>query len=101
MQKVALDQKAKKYWAEYFKDYGQMWVRDIPRRIKQATRRNQKAETIDGEFAPIAANENPDGGLSVEAAFIGKIDGKAAKIMVTASFNSDGQIKEFVCNRIS
>jgi len=101
MEKIAVDQKAKSYWSEYFKDYGQIWVRDIPRRIKQATIRKLKAETATGEFAPMAANVLDNGGLSVEAAFIGKLDNKSAKIMVTASFSEDGKLQEFVCNQIS
>jgi len=34
--KVAIDDIAKKYWEEYFKDsgYGSAWVREIPRKIK-------------------------------------------------------------------
>jgi hypothetical protein len=101
MQKVALDQAASKYWTDYFKEYGQAWVRNIPRRIKQATTRHQKASSIEGEFAPIAGDVSPDGTLSIEAAFNGKIDNQNAKIMITASFNNEGKLKEFICNRIS
>ena len=101
MQKVALDQAASKYWSDYFKEYGQAWVRNIPRRIKQATLRQQKASSIEGEFAPLAADTSKDGTLSIEAAFIGKIDDQNAKIMITASFNDEGKMKEFICNRIS
>ncbi len=99
MQKTALDQAAKSYWGDYFKEYGQMWVRDIPRRIKQAAARQLKAE-IEGEFAPIAGNVN-DGELSVEASFVGKIGYHNGKILVTASFDAEGKISEFICNRVA
>ena len=101
MQKVALDQAAKSYWSDYFKEYGQMWVRNIPRRIKQATIRHEKASSIEGEFAPLAGDVSSNGTLSIEAAFVGKLDDQDAKIMVTASFDEEGKMKEFICNRIS
>lgn len=34
--KQAVDQIAKDYWTEYFKEYGKMWVRDIPGKVKDA-----------------------------------------------------------------
>lgn len=101
MNKTALDQTAKKYWSEYFKEYGQMWVRDIPRRIKLATVRQLHASKIDGEFVPIAANVGENSILSIEASFVGDIDDTEAKILVTASFEPEGKLIEFICNRIS
>lgn len=101
MQKVALDQTAKKYWSEYFKEYGQAWVRDIPRRIKRAAVRHLQAGTLEGEFAPVAGDVSANGSLSVEAAFIGQVDKQDAKILVTATFDGQGKLREFICNRIS
>ena len=101
MEKTAIDQAASSYWSDYFKEYGKMWVRNIPRRIKTATARHLKAK-IEGEFAPIAGNINPvDDGLTVEASFVGKINDKEAKILVTASFDQEGKLSEFICNRVS
>ena len=99
--KVAVDSTAKNYWGSYFKEYGQMWVRDIPRRIKQAVRREIKANEIDGELVPIAHDVSRDQTLSVEAAFVGKVDGVDTKILITASFNSEGQMQSIDTTRIS
>jgi hypothetical protein len=101
MDKTAVDSTAKRYWAGYFKDYGQMWVREIPRRIKQAVRREIKAAEIDGELVPIAYDVSRDQTLSVEAAFVGKVDGVDSKILVTASFNSEGKMQSIDTTQIS
>jgi hypothetical protein len=101
MQKVALDQTAKKYWSEYFKEYGKQWVRDIPRRIKRAAARHLQASVLTGEFAPLAGDVSADGSLSIEAAFTGQVDDQDAKILITATFNNEGKLNEFICNRIS
>lgn len=34
--KWAVDEKAKAYWSEFYKEYGKSWVRDIPRKVKKA-----------------------------------------------------------------
>jgi hypothetical protein len=101
MDKTAIDNAAKKYWGTYFREYGQMWVRDIPRRIKNAMRRTSKTANLDGTLAPMAANIGPDGSLSVEAAFVGKIDDQDAKILITALFDREGHMKEIETTRIS
>ena len=100
MEKTALDQTARDYWSSYMKEYGQMWVRDIPRRIKQAVRQEIKATILDGEFMPIAHDVSNDNTLSLEAAFVGKVDGVQSKILVTASFNAEGRMQSLVTNRI-
>lgn len=100
MNKVALDTAAKDYWSEYFKEYGQMWVRDIPRRIKQAVRRDQKVASVDGSVVPIAKHIN-DGNISVEAAFVGKLDDVESKVLVTATFNPLGKMETIDITRIS
>ena len=101
MEKTALDQAAKNYWSTYFKEYGKQWVRDIPRRIKTAMSKRLKASIVEGEIAPIAADIAQDNTLSVEAAFVGKIDDQEAKVLVTASFDGTGSMKELICNRVS
>jgi len=101
MQKEAVDQAAKEYWSVYFKDYGKQWVRDIPRRIKQAMKQEFTASMINGNIAPIAADISENETLSLEAAFVGKIDDQNAKVLITASFNEDGEMNELICNRVS
>ena len=100
MEKTAVDQSAQKYWSDYFKEYGQAWVRTIPRRIKQASARHLRAD-IAGEFAPIAGNVSDDNSLSIEASLVGKVNDQDAKILVTATFDDKGGLQEFICNRIS
>lgn len=36
LSKWAVDEKAKKYWESFYKEYGKSWVRDIPRKVKTA-----------------------------------------------------------------
>lgn len=100
MDKVAVDQKAKDYWSKYFAEYGKMWVKDVPRRIKQATRREAKGKMAEGVVVPLAKNITEDM-LSVEAAFVGKIDDQDVKILVMASFDNEGKMKEFESSRIA
>lgn len=95
MNKVAVDKATQKYWSNYFKEYGKMWVRNIPRRVKTAMLRKVNATKIEGDITPIAANINrADNSLSIEAAFIGEIDNKKATFLVTAEFDSRGNIKD-------
>lgn len=101
MDKVAVDAAAKNYWSTYLKEFGEMWVRDIPRRIKQAIRREFKANEIEGSVAPLAREISEDKTLSVEAAFVGKIDDRAAKVLVTATFNPEGRMEGLDITRIS
>ena len=101
MIKTAVDNVAKKYWETYFSEYGQVWVRSIPRRIKSELQREFKASKIDGNVCPLAYEKADDGTLSVEAAFSGTIDNKAAKILVTAEFNEDGLLVKCDPTRIS
>ena len=100
MEKTAVDATAKKYWEDYFKEYGQMWVRNIPRRIKSAVRMEMKAEKIEGSLVPLAYEVSPDGTLSLEAAFNGMLDNKFAKVLITAEFNEDGILTSFEPTRI-
>ena len=101
MEKTAVDSTAKSYWGRYFKEYGDMWVRDIPRRIKQAVRRELKAEMLEGDIFPLAKDIGKDKTLSIEAAFVGKIDDKDAKVMITATFNGEGRMEDIDVTRIA
>ena len=100
MNKVAVDEATKKYWSTYFKEYGSTWVRDIPRRIKQATRRKIGAKELEGVLRPIAHETAKDGSLSIEAAFAGIIDGQEAKGFIVSSFDKEGTMQEFNFHRI-
>ncbi len=100
MHKKAVDAKSKEYWDSYFKEYGKSWTRDIPRRMKQAVRREVEASKIEGLFKPLAKHVNDDNSLSLEAAFIGKLDDQDAKVLITAEFNSNGVMQEFEATRI-
>lgn len=100
MHKEAVDQKSKEYWSAYFKEYGQMWVRDMPRRIKQAARRHIAATELEGSVAPLAKHVAEDGSLSLEAAFVGQIDGEDTRGLILAEFTHDGTLKSFDFTRV-
>jgi len=100
MEKIAVDQAAKDYWSNYFKEYGQMWVRNIPRRIKAEVRRAMKASSTEGSVIPLAYEVADDGTLSIEAAFVGKLDDKDAKVLITAEFDDNGILKSFDPTRV-
>ena len=101
MEKTAVDNAAKDYWATYFKEYGQMWVRDVPRRIKSAVRRREKAASIVGRIAPMAADVADDGTLSIEAAFVGKLDDQDARVLITAQFDAKGRLQNIETTRVT
>ncbi len=101
MRKEAVDQASKTYWSEYFRDYGKMWVRDIPRRVKAGIKKLSNSMSVEGTVAPLASHVGANGVVSVEAAFIGEIDGKQAKVLVTADLNDKGEFQEFHVNRIA
>ena len=101
MNKVAVDAKAKSYWTSYFKSYGELWVRDIHKRVHQAALEKTGAKEIEGAFSPLANSVDNKGLLSIEAAFVGKIDGKDAKGIATATFTADGNVSDFNFCRIN
>ena len=90
MKKTAVDAAANDYWKNYFKEYGEMWVRDIPRRIKTAVRRELKASKVEGRIVPIAKDISSANVLSLEAAFVGKLDDKDSRALITAEFSPAG-----------
>ncbi|MGW8181252.1 MAG: hypothetical protein ACWGQW_21180 [bacterium] len=103
MDKVAVDKATKQYWDTYFKEYGKMWTRDIPRRVKTAMVRTKDlgVKTAEGNVAPIAHHVADDGTLFIEAAFSGKLDDLDAKVLITASFNDEGNMLTFEANRVA
>ena len=42
--KLAVDPEAKKYWSKYFKDYGKMLTRDIPRKKHKSIRKSAEVD---------------------------------------------------------
>lgn len=103
MDKVAVDKATKEYWGNYFKEYGQMWIRDIPRRVKTAMVRTKDlgVKTVEGSIVPIAHNVGEDGTLSIEAAFSGKLDDHDARALITAEFSNNGKMLKFEASRIN
>ena len=101
MEKIAVDQTCKNYWTSYFLGFGEMWVREIPRRLKQAVRRELKANAIECEVVPLAKDIGKDNTLSIEAAFVGKLDDQDAKVLVTATFSSEGKMQDLDVTRIN
>jgi hypothetical protein len=92
LQKWAVDEKAKKYWQDFYKEYGKSWVRDIPRKVKKAFvegKRVASSEDADlGIIVPVAkaitaSNMTLEGVLHTRA-------GK--KLVFQATFNHDGDI---------
>lgn len=103
MDKVAVDKATKEYWDNYFHEYGQMWTREIPRRIKTAMTKSKdlSVKTADGVLVPIAKDVADDGTLSIEASFNGKLDDQDSKVLITAEFNELGRMLKFEASRIS
>ena len=73
MDKVAVDEKAKQYWEQYYKEYGKSWVRDIPRRIKAALADNDMVRNAaageDISITPVGVVETDNGLLAIEGTY--------------------------------
>ncbi|MHC4225231.1 MAG: hypothetical protein ACYSUN_14660 [Planctomycetota bacterium] len=106
MKKQALDEAAKKYWEDYFKDYGKLWVRDIPRKItahlatsvkKQASARDEVP--LEGMTYPIWGTSMGDGSLFVEGTFKGHagLNGKSVRVarFFGALFDAEGKLVKY------
>jgi hypothetical protein len=94
MNKTALDDAAKAYWKDYFKDYGASWVRDIPRKIKASLMANKRiaaktAEATDDQVRPLAKHVAEDGSVTLEGVY------KASNgtLLFVADFTPDGEVK--------
>lgn len=103
MDKTAVDSAASNYWSTYFKEYGKMWVRNIPKRIKSAMVQTKELniKTAEGNIVPVAHDISDTGVLSIEAAFSGKLDDQDAKVLVTAEFTEEGKLRKFEAVRIN
>jgi hypothetical protein len=98
--KVAIDDIAKKYWEEYFKDsgYGSAWVREIPRKIKAhlstsraASFAHRSAALSEPDIRPYAQVIN-DQGVSIEA-FAVYPNKKVVAFVI--DFDHDGDVVDF------
>lgn len=97
-----MDKATEEYWSNYFRDYGKMWVRNIPRRIKAAMVRSKDigVKIAEGHIVPIAYDAS-DNSLSIEAAFNGKLDDKESQVFIVAEFNDQGRMQKFEASRIA
>jgi len=91
MSKVAVDTATEKYWTEYFHEYGEMWVRDIPRRLRLAMRKANK-DAQSGTVAPLSHWRGEDGSLVIEAAHVVRSGDHIKRSLVKASFSNDGKL---------
>lgn len=90
MKRQALDNAAKDYWTAYFGEYGKAWVREIPRRIKAAAHK-KTAQLDEPSVVPAGYTITTDGGLDLE----GAIRDASGTRLFSASFDADGNVKDF------
>lgn len=94
--KTAVDEAAKRYWQDYFSSYGEMWVREIPRRIKAALVTKKLAavsgeDDLDADIAPFGYTARSDGGVDLEGAL--RVADSPPRLF-KASFDADGTVLE-------
>lgn len=92
--KWAVDDAAKKYWSEYYAEYGKTWVRDIPRRVKKAMIEHAKVASNESNFGivtPIGTSISADG-VKLEGMFR---SASGDDFMFYAEFAHDGGIQRF------
>lgn len=92
--KWAVDDAAKKYWAEYYQEYGRTWTRDIPRRVKKAMVQHAKLASQDSQLGivtPIATSISKEG-VKLEGMFR---SASGDNFMFYAEFDHDGAIGRF------
>lgn len=91
-----VDKLTKDYWSNYFGDYGKLWVKDIPKRVKAAV---DAKRTAAAGTAPIdAAGDVVPLGYEITAAALtleGAYRTAAATQLFRATFNADGEITDF------
>lgn len=94
LSKVAVDEAAKKYWEEFYKEYGKSWVREIPRKIKTAMAEGKRVAAADiepGRVFPIARAVTPKG-VVLEGLFETQA---GAKLVFQAAFDGEGNVVSF------
>ncbi len=92
MNKIALDDAAKKYYKLLWGEYGEQLVREIPRRIKAALVANKKLASTgqEGIVLPVACVKEADGGLLVE----GMYRDSDTKVMFLATLDKECNVRE-------
>ena len=65
MRRYAVDKSAEDYWSEYFGEYGQAWVRNIPRRVSAALQAKD-TRLASADIQPLGVALRADGGLTLE-----------------------------------
>ncbi len=92
MNKIALDDAAKKYYKLLWGEYGEQLVREIPRRIKAALIANKRLASAqeEGIVLPAACVRAADGGLLIE----GMYRDSGTKVMFLASLDKECNVRE-------
>ena len=98
--KVAVDQLAKDYWTKFYGEYGKLWVREIPRKIKKAaaaelSKSNKTAATdleVSGTVLPFGHAFLDNGGVAIEGIFDHATIGKFA---FQSRFDNEGELTSF------
>jgi hypothetical protein len=93
--KTAVDQAAKDYWKAFYKEYGETWVKDVPRKIKAALISNKKVaakndEVKPGQIRPLAHAKFTTGGIRVEGIYQGA---NKKNLLFVADFDKAGNVK--------
>lgn len=92
--KWAVDEAAKKYWDEYYKEYGRTWTRDIPRRVKKAMVERVKLASNESQLGivtPIATSIAAEG-VKLEGMFR---SASGDNFMFYAEFDHNGEVGRF------
>lgn len=94
--KTAVDQAAKDYWISFYKEYGETWVKDVPRKIKAALIAKKRVaaatdEVRPGQIQPLAHVAFKTGGFRLEGIYQAS-DNK--KLMFVADFNKAGEVQD-------
>ena len=98
--KVAIDSFAKAYWIKLYGEYGKMFVRDIPRKIKRAAAlelapgQKTASDEFDasGSVVPCGHAILDNGGIAIEGVFEHDTIGKFA---FQTRFNENGEVTSF------
>jgi hypothetical protein len=95
--KTAIDANAETYWIEYFKDtgYGELWVRDIPKRVKAAlgNKAGQKtAAAITASYVSPLATVITTDSVHLEGMVVSASYNRA----FSAEFSHEGELLDFV-----
>lgn len=101
--RTAVDKKTQDYWSEYFGDYGKLFVRDIPRTIKNAALKEFRRSAARGdrtlhksEVVPLGYRVTASGGLSLDGVL--RVDyssgnkRRTASRLFNAQFSASGKL---------